>query len=139
MLTDKSTGCGKRIVIPNQIDGICITMLPNQGNIAGNIHMRRAMGNAGHLLPDSLLASVLFNMAHILIPEKLHTLQNNIGSLITDSTVRRILNHFCQLHHIFKGLHIGFSVQNLPHHIFYLLQSVPAGHALSAGLASRTL
>ena len=139
MLTDKRTCRGKRIVMPDQIDGICITMLPDQRYVSGNIHICRAMRDTGNLLPDLRLTSVLFNVTHILVTEKFNTLQHNICRFVTDSAIRRILDHPGKLDHIFKGLHICLSFQDLAHHVLNLLQTVSAGNALTAGLTPRTL
>ena len=139
VFTDKCACRGKRIVPADQIDGICITMFADQRNISGNIHMCRAMGNTGNLLSHFRLTSVLFNMAHVFFTEQLHTLKYDVSRLITDGTVRSILNHFRQRYHIVKGIHIRLAVQNAAHHILYLFQSVTARNTFTAGLASGTL
>ena len=139
VFTDKCACRGKRIVPADQIDGICITMFTDQRNISRNIHMCGAMGNTGNLLSHFRLTSVLFNMAHVFITEQLHTLQYDVGRLVTYGTVCRILNHFRQGYHIVKGLHIRLTVQNAAHHILYLFQSVTARNTFTAGLTSGTL
>ena len=114
-------------------------MFTDQRNIPRNIHMCGTMGNTGNLLSHFRLASVLFNMAHVFITNQLHTLQYDVGRLITYGTVCRILNHFRQRYHIVKGIHIRLTIQNAAHHILYLFQSVTARNTLTAGLASGTL
>ena len=48
MLAHIGAGGGKGIVLPNQADRVVVPLLPDQGHIAGDIHMGRTDGHAGH-------------------------------------------------------------------------------------------
>ena len=100
VLADHGTGRGKGVVLPHHGHCAGIILLCDQGNIAGDVHMGRAHGDAGDGLANLLLTHMPVDMADVLVAEFLQPLQDHLRRLIADGAVRRGMDHLRQLFHL---------------------------------------
>ena len=91
MLAYEGAGGGEGIVLPDQADGVRIPALPDsggyQGDVAGDVHMGRAQGHAGHRLGGHTGTAAVLHMLHILVPVAGQPLIDHIGRLISNGAV----------------------------------------------------
>ena len=134
MLADKTAGCGERVILPDQPDGVPIPSLAHQRNVPGNVHVCGTQGNTGDGLAVGAGAAAVLDVLHIVVAVADQSLVNHVRGFITDGAVRGFHNGKGGLLHDFQSLHCRVAVQYIPDQLVQLSETDPAGRAFSAGL-----
>ena len=117
MLADQAADGGHGIILPDEPDGVGIASLQHAGDIAGDVHTRRAHGNTGHRLIERADAAPAADVLLKVVTEALESPQDHPRGLVTNGAV-------CGQEHR----------QDVLQQLFQLCQSDAAGYALAAGL-----
>ena len=134
MFTHVAADCRERIVLADQVQGFFVMAFPDQGDVAGDIHMGRTGGDTGHRMAETADTAAIEYVLLIIFPETPDSLQHHIGRLIADGTVRRISDHLGGVFDQVDGLQGRRPFQHLLDEGFQLPQSHSAGYAFSAAL-----
>jgi len=134
MFTDVGTDRWERIVLADQFQGLFVMAFPDQGDIAGDIHMGRAGGDTGYWMAESADTAAVEHMFFIIFPEASDSLQHHIRCLIADGTVRRISDHLGSILDQIDGFQGRRPFQHLLDQGFQLSQPHPARDTFPAAL-----
>ena len=135
MLTDQGTGGGERIVLADQLHGICITPFLHQCYVTGDIHTCGAQRHTGNRLGNMAgTFSAMFNVVDIILTEAFQSGQYHMGRLVTDGTVSGVHNVGSGIPDQIQCLQGGFACQYILHQVLQLPQSHTAGHTFTTGL-----
>ena len=134
MLTDEAAGRRHRVILTDQLHRILITLLMNEGNVAWDVHMCRALPYTWHRLAMHALAAAMLDMLHIVIAEAAQSLEHHTCRLGTDRTVRRHIDTLCRVLQHLQGKHVRRTIQYLSDQRFQLAEADTAWCTLTAGL-----
>jgi hypothetical protein len=135
MLTDQGTGGGERIVLADQLYGICITLFLHQCYVTGDIHTCGAQRHTGNRLGNMAgTFSPMFNVIDIILTEAFQSGQYHMGRLVTDGTVSGVHNVGSGIPDQIQCLQGGFACQYILHQVLQLPQSHTARHTFTTGL-----
>ena len=131
MLTDEGAGRGERIVLADEADSVLIPACPDEGNIAGNVNICRAKGNAGNGFVKAAKAGS-FKVSFIVLSETVQTAQNHLRRFIADCTVGSGVDYAGCFFNKVKRAFGCVSVKNGFNQPVELTETHTAGRALSA-------
>ena len=134
MLTHIGAGRREGIVLADQLYGIAVAALADQGNIAGNIHMGGAGRHTGHGMAQPADAAAMQHVLLVVLAETAHAPKHHVRSLIANGAVGGIGNHLRGVFDQINGGKIGRAVQHLLDQNSQLRKAHAAGHAFAAGL-----
>ena len=134
MLTYQTADPGEGIVLPDEPHSVGIPAGAHQGDVTGDIHPRRTLGDTGHRLVQIAQAAAGFHMGNIVVPEAFDALEHHVGSLVTDGTVGAVADNLGGALNHGQRIHGGPAFQYILNEKLQLPQANPAGHALAAGL-----
>ena len=92
MLTDVGAGHGEGVVLADEAHGVVAAAIPDQGNIARDIHTGGAQGHAGHRVFQAAQAAVVIDMLQIVVPEAVDTVEDQTGGVLANGTGGALLN-----------------------------------------------
>ena len=134
MLTDETTGRRHRVILTDQLHRVLITLIMDEGNVARDVHMRRALPYTRHRLAVHALAAAMPDMLYIVIAEAAQSLEHHTCRLGPDCTVRRHIDTLCRVLQHLQGKHVRRTIQHLADQGFQLAETDTARCALTAGL-----
>ena len=134
MFTNKTTYCRHGIVLAYQAHCVCVSALPDKGNVTGNIHTGRTLGYTRYRLIQVTGTSASQYMFFKILPEPSDPLQHHLGCFIADGTVGGIENTSGRPLNDFYRLQSGISIQHILKQFFQLPQPHTAGNTFSTGL-----
>ena len=134
MLADQAADGGHGIILPDEPDGVGIASLQHAGDIAGDVHTRRAHGNTGHRLIERADAAPAADVLLKVVTEALESPQDHPRGLVTNGAVCGQEHRAGRLFDDRQRFLRRITVQDVLQQLFQLCQSDAAGYALAAGL-----
>ena len=128
VLAHVGTGGGEGVVLSDEAHRVLVPPKPDEGDVAGNVHMGRAGGDAGYRVAQAADAPAVEHVFLVVLPKAPHPPEHHVGRLIADGTVGGVGDH------LGGALNEVGAVQHLLDEYCQLAQAHPAGHALAAGL-----
>ena len=133
MLANQAADAGEGVVLPDEAHRVGISSRADEGNIAGDVDMGRAVCDAGHRREGGDAASGM-DVAEIIIPEGRKAVKDDAGRLMPDGAVRRVGN---TPRRVLQGVKVVLgcvAVQDLIYDLAHLRQPDAAGNAFPAAL-----
>ena len=134
MLTDETAGRRHRVILTDQLHRILIALVMDEGNVARDVHMCRALPYTRHRLAVHALAAAMPDMLYIVIAEAAQSLEHHTCRLGTNRTVRRHIDTLCRVLQHLQGKHVRRTIQHLADQCFQLAETDTAWCTLTAGL-----
>ena len=106
----------------------------DQGDVAGNVHVRRAQRDAGHGLVLQAHAAAVLNVFDEVVAEAAHAFEHHTGGFLSDGAVRGEVDALGRSLDGVDGAHVGAAVQHGIEKFFQTAEADAAGHALAARL-----
>ena len=134
MFADHAAHGGQRIVLADQLHGVAVPAGVDQGNVAGNVHVRGAQRDAGHGLVLQAHAAAVRDVLDKVVAEAAHALEHHAGGFLPDGAVRSEVDALGRPLDGVDGAHVGAAVQNGIEKFFQTAEADAAGNALAARL-----
>ena len=129
MLAHKAADARQGVVLTNELDGIGVAPSLHQRDVAGNINMSRAAGNAGNLFCSVEPAAMMLDVMFKVVTETADGGKGHLARLVTDGAIARIIDSLGRALDKRKRVVVGISLKHIE-----CTQSNSARRALATAL-----
>ena len=134
MLADIATDQGQRVVLADEADGVRVAARLHQADVAGDVHARRAAGDAGHELALREAAGVLLDVVLEVITEAADGGERHVAGLVANCAVGREVDCARRALDKVERVLVRAVLQDVVQKVRERAQANAAGRALAAAL-----
>ena len=134
MLAHKAADARQGVVLTNELDGIGVAPSLHQRDVAGNINMSRAAGNAGNLFCSVEPAAMMLNVMFKVVTETADGGKGHLARLVADGAIARIIDGLGRALDKRERVVVGISLKHILQKVIECTQSNSARRALAAAL-----
>ena len=136
VLADHCANAGERVIFAYEPYCVGVTSSVHERDIARNVDVCRAKGNAWDCVEAVCGAMMAFgSVSLVILAEAPHSLENHVSGLVAYCAVSGVGDSLCGFLDGFDGLHVSFAVDEVIDEPFELWKSDAAGDTFSACLS----